>query len=472
VPTVSIPDRPFTERQYSRPATEFSDVERDILRETASTLGVRFTGPEWDAMTRPVAAEIRPYDTYLRARAVALAAESPEPLAPTATDGIRTTQSLDSQARELDPTIAQARARVALMQALAGYTYDRTLARREQVRAKALAALRLQPDLSEAHEALASYWALAGDVPKAIDELGLAVRTLPHSANLHFRLGTMLVRAGRLEDASVEYELAMHLEPGNPQVAFFAATLSSRLRRPAQAMRAFNRALAVAPDFHIVKVVKGQVYLRWTGVPDTLEAAMRTVPSGWDPDGEATYARFTALWVERRYSDALLMLNQSRSALSHDGYLYYPTVLMRAQIQEALGDPRAARVSYTEALAFLQDSLAAHPRDPRVRVAFALALAGLGEKARAILEAHRATDLVAAQSDVMEKSSVMGVAIEALARAGAVGDALDLLKLLLSMHAGREASVPYLLAWPGFDALASDPRFEELLVRFATDSAR
>ena len=45
-----------------------------------------------------------------------------------------------------------------------------------------------------------------------------------------------------------------------------------------------------------------------------------------------------------------------------------------------------------------------------------------------------------------------------------------LLELLFSMPAGREASVPLLRVWPGFDPLRSDPRFEELLARFATTS--
>jgi hypothetical protein len=35
------------------------------------------------------------------------------------------------------------------------------------------------------------------------------------------------------------------------------------------------------------------------------------------------------------------------------------------------------------------------------------------------------------------------------------------------MSAGRDASVPLLRVWPGYDPLRGDPRFEQLLVRFA-----
>jgi hypothetical protein len=64
-------------------------------------------------------------------------------------------------------------------------------------------------------------------------------------------------------------------------------------------------------------------------------------------------------------------------------------------------------------------------------------------------------------------TAVMGGAVEVFAEVGEIDAAFDLLELLFSMPAGREASVPLLRAWPGFDPLRSDPRFEELLTRFA-----
>jgi len=460
------------ERRYDRPFTELPAVERDILRGTVGALGVRLTRAERDSIARPIAVAPGAYDAYLRARTLELAGQSPMRMATMATESIRQAQTLYSQARDLDPAFALARARLALMYALAASTYDTTLARREQARVEAEAALRLGPMLAEGHEALGSYWLQNGNLPRAIDELRLASKLYPHSAGLHRTLATALARAGRLEDALTEQEIAMQTEPGNPMLAFETAILNSRLRRPAGAMRAFNRALAVAPDFHVVKMIKGQAYLRWTGVPDTLADLMRTVPPGWDPGGEATYARFSAAWVQRRYADALVMLDQSKSAITQDDNMYVPTSLMRALVQEGLGDRRAARVSYEKARAFLRDSLAAHPSDAHIRVTLGLALAGLGENVEAEREARRAMHLVAADNDVLTASSVMGVAVEVLARIGKTDDALDLVELLLSMHAGREATVPFMRAWPGFDPLRRDPRFEALLVRFSTDSAR
>jgi tetratricopeptide (TPR) repeat protein len=409
-----------------------------------------------------------------------LAGQSRELWQPVQIDNVRRAQALYSQARDLDPRFAAARARLALMHTLAAATYDTTEARREQARLEAQAALRLSPGLPEAHEALASYWDLNHDVTRAIDELGLALDGFPHSADLHLALGTLLWRAGRIEEAVGEFEHVTRLEPSSPKGPFQAAVSYGRLRRREEALRAHNRAIAVAPDYHMVKVIKGHAYLRWTGIPDTLAAAMESVPADWDPDGMATFARFTALWVQRRYADGLMMLDRSRTELSRDGLVYQPIPLMRARLQESLGERNLARASYSTARSVLQDSVDAHPSDASIRVSLALSHAGLGRTAEAVQEARRAMELASPASQGRRggtgrgpggdhATAAMGGAVEVFAAAGEIDAALDLLELLFSMPAGREVTVPFLRVWPGFDPLRGDPRFDELLVRFAAD---
>ncbi|HEX7981555.1 MAG TPA: protein kinase [Gemmatimonadaceae bacterium] len=459
------------ERSYDLPLAALAELERDMLRDIASTLDLRLTGAERDSIGRPATISARAYEIYLRARGVELTEQSRDPTQPMATESLRRAQSLYSQARDLDPTFALAHAHLALIQARA-FRHDSTLARREQVLAETQAALRLQPGLPEAHAALGSYLELNGDLRGAIGEFGLAARAFPHSADLRITLSRALWQDGRVEEAAKECEVALQAEPDHTRALFLAAMISTDLRRPAAAVRALDRVMALGPGSPPLKLLKGQAYLYWTGRADTLAELMRTVPTEWDPNGQATYARFTALWVQRRYADALVLLDQSRSVLNLVGFVYEPTVLMRAQVLEALGERTAARESYAKARSVLQDSLTAHPRYVSLQVTLALALAGLGEKAEAAREARRATDLAALANDEVYAASVMIVAIEVLARVGEIDDALDFVERLLSMHVGRDGTVPYLRVWPGFDALRRDPRFEKLLVRFAADSAR
>jgi serine/threonine-protein kinase len=194
---------------------------------------------------------------------------------------------------------------------------------------------------------------------------------------------------------------------------------------------------------------------------------MQTIPREWDPEGMATWARYTALWAQRRYADALDMLDRSRTRLSRDGYVYQPMPLMRARLYDTMGEPAKARSSYLLAREVLEDSVASRPGDASIRIALGLAYAGLGRRAEAVREARQAMELVPLAGNTPAATAFMGGAVEVFARAGETDAALELLELLFSMPAGREVTRAFLQVWPGFDGLRKDPRLEELLVRYA-----
>jgi serine/threonine-protein kinase len=453
--------------RFERPANEIQRIQADIVRAAAATLGVRPTRSERDLLDHPATTDAVAYDTYLQGRAIELAGRPRNPWRGIPAEAIRRAVSLYSQARDLDPGFATARARLALMHTLSAATYDTSDGRREQARLEAEIALRRSPGLVEAREALASYWILKGDAAKAIEEVRRALDAAPNRADLRVVLGSALSAAGRLDEAVAEYDRARRLEPGNLGAALAAATTYSWLRRREDAMRAFDHAIALAPEDHAIKIVKGHAYLRWKGIPDTLAAVMERIPPDWDPGGAATYSRFTALWVQRRYSDALSMLDRSRSDLYRDDFIYEPRSLMRARLYESMGERRLARASYATAASVLHDSVDAHPSDPHIRMALGLAYAGMGRTSEALREARRAMELAPTARGSEVATVVMGGAAEVFAKVGETDAALEQLELLFSMPAGRTVSVALLRVWPGFDPLRSDPRFEELLTRFA-----
>jgi serine/threonine-protein kinase len=452
--------------RYERPAGDLAGVSHEVARAVAAALRVRLTPEERTWLAAPPTDRSEAYDAYLRARAVELDGAPRDLFARLTVESIRGAQPLYARARDLDPEFALARAGLARSHTRSALAYDTTAARREQARLEAEAALRLRPGISEAHEALATYWELAGDPARAIEDSKLAAAALPNAAEPRLALGTRYARAGRLEDGVAALEEAMRLEPGNAQAAWLAALHLLRLRRDEPAMRAFDRVIALEPDAHMAKVIRGHTYLRWQGTPDSLAAAMRDIPAAWDPDGMATWARYTALRVQRRYAEGLAMLDRTPSGLSRDGLVYQPSQLMRAQLHDALGDRARARAAYAAARAFLRDSVAAHPEDASIRIALGLALAGLGRAEEAVREARRAMELVPVGRNTVAATAFMGGAVEVFARAGESDGAMELLELLFSMPAGREVTVAYLRVWPGFDPLRADPRFARLLERF------
>ena len=460
---------PFWTRRYDRPASEIVEIPLEATRAIVSALRVDVSGAERTRLNRRLATNTRAYELYLRGREAELRGVRPGSYGTNIipTENVRAALSFYSQAQAVDPSLAVARGRLALMLMRAAATYDTTEARREQARLEAETALRLEPGLFEAHAALASYWGWRRrDVERAIAEWERALAGAPHRPDVLLRLADAYIRVGRWDDAVAAYERAMRADPRNLEAAFYAALAYTRLRRDEEGMRAYDRAIALSPDNHMIRVIKGHTYLRWQGTPDTLAAVLRSVPRGWDPDGMATWARYTVLRVQRRYADALVMLDSSASELSRDGLVYQPTSLMRAQCYEALGDRVAARAQYEAARAMLTDSVAARPDDGSIHAALGLVHASLGRKQDAVREADRAMTLAPVAEASPAATAFMGIAVEVFGRVGELDAAFERLELLLAMPAGREATVPYLRLWPGFDPLRADPRFDNLLARF------
>jgi serine/threonine-protein kinase len=160
------------------------------------------------------------------------------------------------------------------------------------------------------------------------------------------------------------------------------------------------------------------------------------------------------------------MLDTVRTTLSHDGYVYQPITLMRAQCYRALGDAQRARQQYDVARRVLEDSVAVRPDDGSIHASLGLAYAGLGRRRDAVRAARRAMEIAPVESNSPGATAFMGMAIEVFALAGEHDEAFKLIELLLSMPAGREVTIPFLRVWPGFDPLRNDPRFDEMLRRF------
>jgi tetratricopeptide (TPR) repeat protein len=401
------------------------------------------------------------YDYYRRGREYELRATSEE--------NIRSAQTLYGRALALDSLFALARARLSITHSLLfSLAYDPSPARREKAAVEAETALRLQPSLAQAHQARGYAWAVTGAFDRALHEYDVALAGLPNDSELHAAVANVLRRQGRWEEAVVQFERATALDPRNVDVFRGLARTESRLRRYAAAARTWDRVIALTPDDHDARVIRGSVYLRWQGTADTLASTLQRLPPEWDPEGTATWARFTVARIQRRPADALAALAASRHEISFDDMFYRPRALMQAQALAQLGDQAQARARYDAARGRLEDSVASHPKDPRMHIALGLAYAGLGRSQQAITEARRAMALVLVTADAQSRTATMGGAAEICARAGDFDGAFGLLEELLSMPAGREVSVAMLRVDPTWDPMRRDSRFESLLAKHST----
>lgn len=394
------------------------------------------------------------YQFYLRGREY----EESGPLA--------AADTLYRRALTLDPDFALARAHLALVHL--SHTLRPEEARLAQGKAEAIAALRTQPGLADAHYALGLYWQRHDLNERALAEFRLARRGMNKTAAFHKSMGTSYRSLGMWEEAVTEYELVRELDPRDVSHAPLLALTYGRLRRYRESQNTWARFIALNPDAYWAMIVKGYSVVRSDGTADTLAAALRRIPAESDDHGMTTFARFTLARLQRRPQDELAVLAVSQHGVSEDDMLFRPLSLLRGQAYEDAGNGTMARVQFENARAMMEDSVAEHPGDPRLQIGLGMALAGVGRKADAIRAARRAMAVAPLSKDVVVATCNMGGAAEIFAYLGENDAAISLLEQLMRMPAGREASVPLLRIDPAFDRLRSDPRFQRMLQRYAT----
>jgi tetratricopeptide (TPR) repeat protein len=246
-----------------------------------------------------------------------------------------------------------------------------------------------------------------------------------------------------------------------------AALTHARLRRYEEAIAHWDRVIAMdTAGSPLPHRVRGYNYLRLGNV-DSFDAAISRIPLAPDPGGMNTYARYTVHRVMGRHAELLASLDSARFPISSDEFIYLPVSIMRAQTLERIGDTTRARSNYEAARSLLEDSVGAHPQDPRMRVALGLAYAGLNRRGDAMREARAAMEFVPVAEDSPGATAFMGGALEIYARLGEADAAFELIELLLAMPAGRELSVPLLRIDPIYEPLRSDPRFAALIARYS-----
>jgi TolB-like protein len=121
---------------------------------------------------------------------------------------------LFEQAIKLDPNFALAFAGLSMVESWLYHASDPVPARREKARLNADEALRLQPDLPEAHLALGfSYYYGDRDYERALAEFEIARRGLPNDAQAYLAIGSIQRRQGKWAESTANLEKAATLDP-------------------------------------------------------------------------------------------------------------------------------------------------------------------------------------------------------------------------------------------------------------------
>ena len=111
------------------------------------------------------------------------------------------------------------------------------------------AAIRIKPDLAEAHSSLGVALAEQGKLDEAIAEYRAAIRMPPDFAETHYFLGKALAVQGKLDEAIDEFRAAIRIEPDNAEAHFILGLALAGQGKLDEAIAEYRAAIRIKPDF-------------------------------------------------------------------------------------------------------------------------------------------------------------------------------------------------------------------------------
>jgi TolB-like protein/Flp pilus assembly protein TadD len=196
--------------EFHRQLSDVLTVQHEISEEISKALEFQLTREERNRLKHHYTNNSEAFHLYLKGRYHWNKYSRP---------GLRTAIDYFTQAIELDPTYALAYAGLADCYYRLSNVYAPTHEAMPKVKAAAMRALEIDPNLSEAHAALGlvkMFYEL--DWAGAEREFRQAIETNPNYSIAHQRLGLYFNLLGRFDEARQELEIARQLDPLSPQV--------------------------------------------------------------------------------------------------------------------------------------------------------------------------------------------------------------------------------------------------------------
>ncbi len=228
-------------------------------------------------------------------------------------------------------------------------------------------ALRLKPDIAEAHSNLGNALQRMGRYDEAISHYTEALRLKPDLAEAHNNLGNVLLKLGRAADAIIECEQALRLDPDYSEAHRNLGKALQRVGRQEDAIAQLKQAIALQPDN----------YEAGKDFGDILQSAGRSAEAA------------------AQYRQTLRLRPDNAGAHNNLGYA----------LQE-MGRLEEAIVEYREALRLMPDFVGAH-----INLGNALLQSGRPEEA-----ASRFREGMRLNPDLAEAHNNLGFALQASGR--------------------------------------------------------
>ena len=446
--------------RYDATLTDIFEVQSGIAHKVAQALQVALLESEKQSLSKQPTQKPEAYNYFLRGNGYINQGFSER--------NFLTGIEMYEKAIELDSGFALAYAMASRAHLWLYWWEGRHVSHLEPGRRLAERALQLDPDLPEAHWAMAHFHYYGErDYQKALDELEHAKMLSPNSADIYEVIGYVKRRQGKWNEALQNFKKAALLNPLSIDMPWELGITLLSMRRYDEAETYYNLGFSLAPDNLIYTQVRYQLYLLWRGdvrrAKQVLEEGVARVDAS-----EFVYGMVHCFRLERDYAAALQQIPTMTVNSNNDSTEYY---LTKGSIHGLMNKTALAHAYYDSARIRLEDAIQREDRLPEHSYAWwypafnrahlGKALAGLGKNEEAIRQGRLALELVPISRDALFGTTFLLELAKIYAAVGEDDLAIDLLEHLLSIPA--DISVPLLQLDPIWDPLRDNPRFEKLL---------
>jgi serine/threonine-protein kinase len=453
-------DQHIWAERYDRTLADSITLQGDLATEIAGALRATLSPEEKARVGTKATDDPEAYVSYLRGREAQLRPEVSREIYLTA-------ESFYKQALALDPRFVLARARLSFMQArLYQYFEPTNAARLAEARANAEEALRLDANSAEAHLSLAKCASLVPDEATTRRELTAAAQLQPNDASIAMEAATIQTNWGWDEEAAANYKRATELGPREPKIFYNYGLLLSRTGQEAEARAALDRALVLAPESILFRLIRARTEISWSGDIGRAKAILAGLPAGQDPDGRVTSASCDLALLERNFPEALRLLQAYPSEtlpLAGSGGTGgpEPRATSEGTIYLYAGDRARAYECFDSARWMYEVDVRDNPRSASCHSNLALVYARMGWKEPAMAEAARVIELETSAGVPPKLRKTLFLA-EVYTWAGEPDLALRQIEQFLASGANYYTIHNFRLD-PWWDPLRNDPRFQKLL---------
>lgn len=433
-------------------------LQSDIASRVAAAMDVVTGQDERSSLTRALTNDPEAYDLYLRG------AEFSSRIAREELDVAIT---LLGRAVARDPSFAAAYAKLAKVHAAYyWFFFDRSEARVRLAQENARLAVRLAPELSEAHEAMGwAYYHTQLDYANALREFDLALKYRPSNSTVHYGIAAVKRRQGDMPGSIESFARAIEENPRAYDLIRQMGESQTLARRYAEADRTYQRALDLAPEAMSIYWDRFRSTVLERGDLERAEAILADAKRYGKAEEMKYIPEFSEflLAVYRRdfvRAESLVTAFPEEEFFTNQ-FTFKTRTLLHARLAQYRGRTEISKRLFTEAAADLKRRITASPADERLYSAYGIALAGMGKMQEAVEAGRRAVELLPVEKEAWRGATRLEELAEIYAMVGRHDEAFDIVERLFRLPA--EFSPQSVRLDPVWDPLRTRPRYRTIM---------